>query len=122
MVYPISAHCMQFQRDEDGGFVVEAATVQDPIGFATALCDEHGVPLWGDELVQAVRALPLHHRAADPRQRREQRHRVGRRATVATATRSRSTLASRSESTARSSSPTTFSERQAPSVSTTPGC
>jgi choline dehydrogenase-like flavoprotein len=55
MVYPISAHCMQFQRDEDGGFVVEAATVQDPIGFATALCDEHGVPLWGDELVQAVR-------------------------------------------------------------------
>jgi choline dehydrogenase-like flavoprotein len=55
MVYPISAHCMQFQRDADGGFVVEAATVQDPIGFATALCDEHGVPLWGDELVQAVR-------------------------------------------------------------------
>ena len=37
MVYPISAHCMKFQRDEDGGFVVEAATVQDPIGFATAL-------------------------------------------------------------------------------------
>ncbi len=55
MVYPISAHCMQFQRDADGGFVVEAATVQDPIGFATALCDEQGVPLWGDELVQAVR-------------------------------------------------------------------
>jgi choline dehydrogenase-like flavoprotein len=55
MVYPISAHCMQFQRDQDGGFVVEAATVQDPIGFATALCDEHGVPLWGDELVEAVR-------------------------------------------------------------------
>jgi choline dehydrogenase-like flavoprotein len=55
MVYPISAHCMQFQRDADGGFVVEAATVQDPIGFATALCDEQGVPLWGDDLVQAVR-------------------------------------------------------------------
>jgi choline dehydrogenase-like flavoprotein len=55
MVYPISAHCMQFQRDADGGFVVEAATVQDPIGFATALCDEQGVPLWGDALVQAVR-------------------------------------------------------------------
>ena len=55
MVYPISAHCMKFQRDEDGGFVVEAATVQDPIGFATALCDEDGRPLWGDPLVQALR-------------------------------------------------------------------
>jgi choline dehydrogenase-like flavoprotein len=55
MVYPISAHCMKFQRDEDGGFVVEAATVQDPIGFATALCDERGVPLWGDDLVRALR-------------------------------------------------------------------
>jgi choline dehydrogenase-like flavoprotein len=55
MVYPISAHCMQFARDEDGGFVVEASTVQDPIGFATALSDEQGVPLWGDELVQLLR-------------------------------------------------------------------
>ncbi len=55
MVYPISAHCMKFARDEDGGFVVEASTVQDPIGFATALSDEHGVPLWGDELVEMLR-------------------------------------------------------------------
>jgi choline dehydrogenase-like flavoprotein len=55
MVYPISAHCMKFQRDEDGGFIVEAATVQDPIGFATALCDEHDRPLWGEELVQTMR-------------------------------------------------------------------
>ena len=55
MVYPISAHCMKFQRDEDGGFVVEAATVQDPIGFATALCDEDGRPVWGPPLVQALR-------------------------------------------------------------------
>lgn len=55
MVYPITAHCMEFQRDEDGGFVVEAATIQDPIGFATALCDEHDRPLWGGELVDAVR-------------------------------------------------------------------
>jgi choline dehydrogenase-like flavoprotein len=55
MVYPISAHCMKFQRDEDGGFVVEAATVQDPIGFATALCDEHGVPLWGPQLTELMR-------------------------------------------------------------------
>jgi choline dehydrogenase-like flavoprotein len=55
MVYPISAHCMKFQRDEDGGFVVEAATVQDPIGFATALSDENGVPLWGSELTEMMR-------------------------------------------------------------------
>jgi choline dehydrogenase-like flavoprotein len=54
MVYPITSHCMTFQRDEDGGFVIEAATVQDPIGFATALCDEHDRPLWGQELVDAV--------------------------------------------------------------------
>jgi choline dehydrogenase-like flavoprotein len=55
MVYPITAHCMKFVDDADGGFVVEAATVQDPIGFATALCDEHDTPLWGEELVQALR-------------------------------------------------------------------
>jgi choline dehydrogenase-like flavoprotein len=55
MVYPISAHCMKFRHDEDGGFVIEASTVQDPIGFATALCDEHGVPLWGEELTSTMR-------------------------------------------------------------------
>jgi choline dehydrogenase-like flavoprotein len=55
MVYPITSHCMKFQRDEDGGFVVEAATIQDPIAFATALSDERGIPLWGEELVQALR-------------------------------------------------------------------
>ncbi|MBV9804801.1 MAG: GMC family oxidoreductase [Solirubrobacterales bacterium] len=56
MVYPITAHCMNFQRDEDGGFVVEAATIQDPIGFATALSDERGMPLWGEELSRALRS------------------------------------------------------------------
>jgi choline dehydrogenase-like flavoprotein len=55
MVYPITAHCMAHQRDEDGGFVVEASTIQDPIGFATALCDERGMPLWGAELADAMR-------------------------------------------------------------------
>jgi choline dehydrogenase-like flavoprotein len=55
MVYPISAHCMKFRHDEDGGFVIEASTVQDPIGFATALSDEQGRPLWGEELVQMLR-------------------------------------------------------------------
>lgn len=55
MVYPITAHCMKYVRDEDGGFVVEAATVQDPIGFATALCDENDLPLWGEPLVEALR-------------------------------------------------------------------
>jgi choline dehydrogenase-like flavoprotein len=54
-VYPITSHCMKFQRDADGGFIVEASTIQDPIGFATALSDEDGVPLWGEELVQMLR-------------------------------------------------------------------
>ena len=54
MVYPISAHAMDHQRDEDGGFVIEATTIQDPISFATTLEDENG-PLWGQPLVEAVR-------------------------------------------------------------------
>jgi choline dehydrogenase-like flavoprotein len=56
MVYPISAHCMDFQHDEDGGFVLEATTIQDPISFATTLTDENG-PLWGERLVEAVRGF-----------------------------------------------------------------
>jgi choline dehydrogenase-like flavoprotein len=54
-VYPISSHCMKYQRDEDGGFVIEASTIMDPIGFATTIRDENG-PLWGPRLVEAVRA------------------------------------------------------------------
>ena len=54
-VYPISAHCMKFQRDEDGGFIVEAATIQDPIGFSVMVADEDGVPMWGQELSDTVR-------------------------------------------------------------------
>jgi len=54
IVYPITAHCVKFQHDEDGGFVIEATTIQDPIAFATTLCDENG-PLWGPRLVEAVR-------------------------------------------------------------------
>ncbi len=56
MTYPISSHCMAFQHDEDGGFVIEAATIQDPISFATTLHDEDG-PMWGPRLVQAVRGF-----------------------------------------------------------------
>lgn len=54
VVYPITAHCADYRRDEDGGFVVEAVTVQDPIGFAVNLQDASG-PLWGQSLVDAVR-------------------------------------------------------------------
>jgi choline dehydrogenase-like flavoprotein len=54
LVYPITAHCMDHQLDEDGGFVIEAATVMDPIAFATTMCDESG-PFWGQRLVDAVR-------------------------------------------------------------------
>jgi choline dehydrogenase-like flavoprotein len=56
MVYPITSHCMDFQHDEDGGFVIEATTIQDPISFATTLCDESG-PLWGPRLVEAARGF-----------------------------------------------------------------
>ena len=56
MVYPITAHAMRHQHDEDGGFVIEATTIQDPIGFATTLEDENG-PLCGQPLVEAVRAF-----------------------------------------------------------------
>ena len=54
VVYPITSHCADFRHDEDGGFVLEAVTIQDPIGFAINLQDEHG-PMWGAALVDAVR-------------------------------------------------------------------
>jgi choline dehydrogenase-like flavoprotein len=54
MVAPISSHCFDFAADEDGGFAVEALTVQDPIGFTVGLCDEDG-PMWGEPLVEAAR-------------------------------------------------------------------
>ena len=53
-MYPITSHCMDHQHDEDGGFVIEAATTQDPIGFAIALEDENG-PMWGQPLVDAAK-------------------------------------------------------------------
>jgi choline dehydrogenase-like flavoprotein len=56
MVYPITTHAMDHQHDEDGGFVVEATTIQDPIGFATTLEDDDG-PLWGSKLVEAARGF-----------------------------------------------------------------
>jgi choline dehydrogenase-like flavoprotein len=54
MVAPISSHCFDFAADDDGGFAVEAVTVQDPIGFTVSLCDENG-PMWGEPLVEAAR-------------------------------------------------------------------
>ena len=56
MVYPITTHAMDHQHDEDGGFVVEATTIQDPIGFATTIEDENG-PLWGTPLVETLRGF-----------------------------------------------------------------
>jgi choline dehydrogenase-like flavoprotein len=52
--YPITAHCMDFQSDDAGGFVIESATVMDPIGFATSVCGEDGRPLWSEELVEVM--------------------------------------------------------------------
>ncbi|HEY8646705.1 MAG TPA: GMC family oxidoreductase [Gaiellaceae bacterium] len=56
MVYPITAHAMAHQLDEDGGFVIEATTIQDPMSFATTLEDESG-PLYGPPLVEAMRGF-----------------------------------------------------------------
>jgi len=53
-VAPITSHCFDFAADEDGGFAVEAVSVQDPIGFTISLCDENG-PMWGQPLVDAAR-------------------------------------------------------------------
>lgn len=54
--YPITAHCMDFQADAKGGYVLEASTLMDPIAFASSLCGEDGAPLWGAELVAAMDA------------------------------------------------------------------
>jgi choline dehydrogenase-like flavoprotein len=54
ITYPISSHFMSFQHDEDGGFVIEASTIQDPISFATTLRNDDG-PMWGQRLTEAVR-------------------------------------------------------------------
>ena len=120
MVYPITAHCMDRQHDEDGGFVVEATTIQDPIAFATTLCDENG-PLWGQRLVEAVHrfrhwvgllALVNDENNAVGRRRRE------RRASGSTSTSSRP---SSSGSTRRFSSAARCSRPRARSRSAGPG-
>jgi choline dehydrogenase-like flavoprotein len=54
MVAPISSHFMDHAPDDKGGYIVEAVTVQDPIGFTVALCDENG-PMWGEPLVEAAK-------------------------------------------------------------------
>jgi choline dehydrogenase-like flavoprotein len=54
LTYPISSHCMAYQHDEDGGFVLEASTIQDPIAFATTLRDDDG-PFWGTRLAEATK-------------------------------------------------------------------
>jgi choline dehydrogenase-like flavoprotein len=56
MVYPITAHAMSHQHDENGGFVIEATTMMDPIGFATTVEGENG-PLWGSELVETLKGF-----------------------------------------------------------------
>jgi len=54
MVAPISSHFLDHAPDDKGGYIVEAVTVQDPIGFTVALCDENG-PMWGEPLVEAAK-------------------------------------------------------------------
>jgi choline dehydrogenase-like flavoprotein len=52
--YPISAHCLARQRDADGGFVVEATTIQEPVALAESLVDERSRPLWGRALADVM--------------------------------------------------------------------
>jgi choline dehydrogenase-like flavoprotein len=52
--YPITAHCMEFQDDAKGGYVLEASTLMDPIAFAASVCNEDGQPLWGPELTEVM--------------------------------------------------------------------
>ncbi|HTU31516.1 MAG TPA: GMC family oxidoreductase [Solirubrobacteraceae bacterium] len=54
-VYPITAHSLQRMRDADGGYIIEAATIQDPIGASVALAHEDGTQVWGQELVDVMR-------------------------------------------------------------------
>ena len=54
MVAPISSHFLENAPDDRGGYIIEAVTVQDPIGFTVALCDENG-PMWGEPLVEAAK-------------------------------------------------------------------
>ncbi len=68
MTYPISSHCLAFQHDEDGGYVIEASTIQDPIAFATTLRDEDGPDSGAQRLVEArAEVPPLERRARDGR-------------------------------------------------------
>ena len=108
MVYPITAHAMEHQHDEDGGFVIEATTIQDPIGFATTLEDENG-PLWGDALVEAVRSFRRWIGAARDGERRQQRQSSRWTRTASSRSRRRSPRSSSSASTPRSTSRATCS-------------
>jgi len=54
MVYPITARCDAFIADADGGFVVEATTIMEPVGLASNLVDERGLPLYGDRLADVM--------------------------------------------------------------------
>jgi choline dehydrogenase-like flavoprotein len=54
MIFPIMAHSTNNQTDEQGGYMLEAATVQDPIGFASGMTDEDG-PVWGQRLVDRMK-------------------------------------------------------------------
>jgi choline dehydrogenase-like flavoprotein len=55
LAYPITAHCLDRQHDRDGGVVLEATTIQDPVSFAESLVDDQQRPLWGARLVDVVR-------------------------------------------------------------------
>ena len=104
MVYPITAHCMEHQHDEDGGFVIEASTIQDPIAFATTLARRGRAALGAAPRRGGAQVPPLERRARDG-ERREHRVRGRRRGRSASASTSTFSAArARPASTRRSSS------------------
>ena len=67
MVYPITAHAMSHQHDEDGGFVIEATTIHGPDRLRDDARGRERAAV-GQTLVETLRALPpLDRRARDGR-------------------------------------------------------
>ncbi len=75
MVYPITAHAMAHQHDEDGGFVIEATTIQDPDLVRDDSRGRERPALGRSARRGSARLSPLDRRARDG-ERREQRCRA----------------------------------------------
>ena len=78
MVYPITASAKAHQHDEDGGFVIEATTIQDPISFRDDALRRAGADVGQAPRRGGAEVPPLERRARDG-QRRQLVRRLARR-------------------------------------------